>query len=638
MRWLAFGTYDVRRHPRVGVLIEGLRSSGDEVIEVNAPLDLDTAARVQLVQQPWRIPVTAVRLAGRWLRLARRSRGLDADALLVGYLGHLDVRLARLLFRRTPIVLDHLVSLAGTADDRGLAGSGGRTYRALDAIDRAALKTADIILVDTAEHAAAVEGVVGDRAVVVPVGAEHDWFGARQDLVADRAAGPLRVVFFGLFTALQGTATVGKALGLLSADDSVVITMVGNGQDYPECRRLAAANPRVTWIDWVPRSDLPDLVAAHDVCLGVFGTTSKARNVVPTKVYQGAAVGCAIVTSDTAPQRRILGDAACFVPAGDPVALAAALTGLSADRGRLAGLRRRAARRADDVFLAASVVAPLRQRLGDEELARCPVRANGSPGAASAGSPPESAARIPDAPLAPRAALRWDVVRRFASDVAPSTILEIGCGMGAMGMRLARLAEYTAVEPDDRSFATAHARITPVGGTVLQGDHTTVPEGRQYDLVCAFEVLEHISDDDGALKDWLDLVRPGGRLLLSVPAEPEKFGPWDTMVGHYRRYDAEQLTARLTAAGAVVQTVTHYAWPLGYLMEWVRNAIAARRQIDEDDTPEDRSTSSGRSLQPRKVVIGRAVELAVFPWARLQRLHPRGGPGLVALATRPETG
>ncbi len=230
MRWLAFGTYDVRRHPRVGVLIEGLRSSGDEVIEMNAPLDLDTAARVQLVQQPWRIPVTAVRLAGRWLRLARRSRGLDADALLVGYLGHLDVRLARLLFRRTPIVLDHLVSLAGTADDRGLAGSGGRTYRALDAIDRAALKTADIILVDTAEHAAAVEGVVGDRAVVVPVGAEHDWFGARQDLVADRAAGPLRVVFFGLFTALQGTATVGKALGLLSADDSVVITMVGNGR------------------------------------------------------------------------------------------------------------------------------------------------------------------------------------------------------------------------------------------------------------------------------------------------------------------------------------------------------------------------------------------------------------------------
>ncbi len=215
--------------------------------------------------------------------------------------------------------------------------------------------------------------------------------------------------------------------------------------------------------------------------------------------------------------------------------MAAALTGLSADRGRLAGLRRRAARRADDVFRAASVVAPLRQRLGDEELARCPVRANGSPGAASAGSPPESAAQLPDAPLAPRAALRWDVVRQFASDVAPSTILEIGCGMGAMGMRLARLAEYTAVEPDNRSFATAHTRITPVGGTVLQGDHTTVPEGRQYDLVCAFEVLEHISDDDGALKDWLDLVRPGGRLLLSVPAEPEKFGPWDTMVGHYRR-------------------------------------------------------------------------------------------------------
>src|SRR3954452_15942537 len=119
MQWLAFGTYDVGRHPRVGVLIEGLRACGDDVVEVNTPLDLNTAARVRLLQQPWRIPATAVRLAACWLQLTHRSRGLRSggfqpDAVLVGYLGHLDVRLARLLFRHTPIVLDQLVSLAGT--------------------------------------------------------------------------------------------------------------------------------------------------------------------------------------------------------------------------------------------------------------------------------------------------------------------------------------------------------------------------------------------------------------------------------------------------------------------------------------------------------------------------------------------
>ena len=57
-------------------------------------------------------------------------------------------------------------------------------------------------------------------------------------------------------------------------------------------------------------------MADHDVCLGIFGTGAKAPRVVPNKVFQGAAAGCAIVTSDTAPQRRVLGDAARARAAG----------------------------------------------------------------------------------------------------------------------------------------------------------------------------------------------------------------------------------------------------------------------------------------------------------------------------------
>src|SRR4051812_8097725 len=275
MRWLMFGTYDVARHPRVGVLLEGLRVNGDDVIALNEPLDLDTAARVQLLKQPWRIPLTAVRLAGCWIRLIRRSRGITADAVLVGYLGHFDVRLARLLFRRTPVALDHLVSLAGTAGDRGLAGSDGVMHRLLAAIDRGAVRAADVVIVDTDEHARNVTELTG-HVVVVPVGAESDWFSARPETAADRP-GPLRVVFFGLFTALQGTTTIGRALAQL-ADDDITVTMIGTGQDYEECRRIAGVNGGVTWIDWVARADLPALVASHDVCLGIFGTTAKSRN------------------------------------------------------------------------------------------------------------------------------------------------------------------------------------------------------------------------------------------------------------------------------------------------------------------------------------------------------------------------
>ncbi|MDG4789931.1 class I SAM-dependent methyltransferase [Micromonospora sp. WMMD1102] len=244
-------------------------------------------------------------------------------------------------------------------------------------------------------------------------------------------------------------------------------------------------------------------------------------------------------------------------------------------------------------------------------------------------------ALVADPPLPPRAALRWHVVRPIVAQCRPATILELGCGLGSVGTRLARLASYTAAEPDPRSFRTAHDRITPLGGTVLNGDHRQVPAGVGYDLVCAFEVLEHIADDLPVLTEWLTLVRPGGRLLLSVPADPERFGPWDTLVGHYRRYSAEQLRQLLLDAGASDVRLVHYGWPLGYLLDSVRDRWAGRPAGQTGGTTEQRTSTSGRILQPRGALAGEMIRMAVSPFALLQRMRPDRGPGLVAVATRP---
>ena len=365
MRVLAFGTYDVRSHPRTGVLIEGLRASGDEVVEVNVPLGLDTANRLAMLRQPWRLPAGALRLAHCWLLLAVRGRRAyrrqAPDAVLVGYLGHFDVQLARLLFRRATIVLDHLIFAADTAVDRRL--SGALTVRLLEALDRRALRSADVILLDSVEHAALVPAELADRALVVPVGAPAAWFDA--GLPAGPRTDPevLRVAFFGLFTPLQGTPTIGRALGLLADTPRVHALVIGAGQDRAETRRLARANLAVSWVDWVPPAELPAVVAAHDVCLGIFGRGAKALRVVPNKVYQGAAAGCAVVTSDTRPQREALGGAAVFVPPGDADALAAALRRLAEDPPALAKLRAAARDRARERFASTVVVTALRDRL-----------------------------------------------------------------------------------------------------------------------------------------------------------------------------------------------------------------------------------------------------------------------------------
>jgi glycosyltransferase involved in cell wall biosynthesis len=367
MRVLLFGTYDTSTHPRVATIAEGLRVRGVEVAECNAPLGLDTAARVDMLARPWRVPALLARLARRWVTLARAARRMPApDVVLVGYLGHFDVHLARLIFRRVPVVLDHLVGASDTARDRRL--DGGPRQALLRMIDSAALRSADIVVVDTEEQLAALPQQHRARAVVVPVGAPPAWHSAAEDSAAEDSAarpagrqdasGPLRVVFFGLYTPLHGTPVIGAALGRI-AGAPIEVTMIGGGQDEAETRNAAAANHAVRWLDWVPAAELPALVAGHHVCLGIFGTGPKALRVVPNKVFQGAAAGCAIVTSDTAPQRRVLGEAAVLVPPGDPEALAGVLLRLAGDRAEVARLRRLAHRLAGQRFTPEQIVAPL---------------------------------------------------------------------------------------------------------------------------------------------------------------------------------------------------------------------------------------------------------------------------------------
>ncbi|MGO2658734.1 glycosyltransferase [Mycetocola reblochoni] len=382
---LGFGSYDTGKHPRVGIILDGLREHGAEVAEINHPLGFSTAERVRMLAQPWRLPAFGWRMLRCWWLMAADARrlrrtGARVDAVVVGYMGHFDVLVARRLFRRVPIVLDHLIFAGDTAQDRGATGL---KVRLLNRLDRAATSAADIVVVDTEEHRALLPDP--DRGVVVPVGARQEWFDAAaraahgastagspvptgtahgaDGRAADPGDGRLSVIFFGLFTPLQGAPVIAEALRIASgAGAPVRATLVGTGQDYDAARAILDGTDGVEWIDWVDHRELPDLVAAHDVCLGIFADTAKALRVVPNKVYEGLAAGCAVVTSDTGPQRRALGDALALVAPADPSALAAELVSLATDSERLDALRSRSRAGADRVR-AAVIVEPLRRRL-----------------------------------------------------------------------------------------------------------------------------------------------------------------------------------------------------------------------------------------------------------------------------------
>lgn len=236
--------------------------------------------------------------------------------------------------------------------------------------------------------------------------------------------------------------------------------------------------------------------------------------------------------------------------------------------------------------------------------------------------------------LPPNAWLRWEAVASRLPSAAES-LLEIGCGQGGFGARLARRYRYVGIEPDPASFEVARARLDG-SGEVRNGDLSVVGSAERFDVVCAFEVLEHMADDRRTVEQWLSHVRPGGWLLLSAPAWPNRYSAWDELVGHYRRYDPEQLMQMLTETGLEQVQAAAFGAPLGYLLEAVRNALARRRLAAAGAlSAEERTAGSGRLLTPRDGVAAAGSMLVSLPFRKLQRAFPGKGVGLVASGRLP---
>ena len=224
--------------------------------------------------------------------------------------------------------------------------------------------------------------------------------------------------------------------------------------------------------------------------------------------------------------------------------------------------------------------------------------------------------------------MRWALIEPLL-DSRIESVLEIGVGQGALGYRLAERYRYVGLELDERALAVARRRFGQ--GTLVHGDLDALPAGERFDLIVATEVLEHYEDDVGALRLWRERLVPGGALLLSVPAFPERFGPWDVKAGHFRRYERDGLAAALEAGGFEPLAIRTYGFPLGNLLESVRDAVARRHTAA--GSMSERTAASGRLLQP-SALTGVLTAGAGAVGGLLQRPFTDGrhGVGFVALA------
>jgi len=139
----------------------------------------------------------------------------------------------------------------------------------------------------------------------------------------------------------------------------------------------------------------------------------------------------------------------------------------------------------------------------------------------------------------------------------PAQILEVGCGPGGNLAMLKRFGEVTALEPDDASRAYAAERTgVRVEGGLLPDGLPFAPAS--FDLVCAFDVIEHVDEDAASVAALARLLKPGGYLATTVPGQPWMWSRHDELHHHKRRYRLGAYRAMFEAAGLKVTTSSYF--------------------------------------------------------------------------------
>lgn len=327
------GTWELD-YPRNTLIIQALRDAGVRVETCHFSIQSGSGGAWKLAPGMLLLLAFRVLLAYLWLIPNVALRLLRCDALVVGYIGQLDMivlgSLARLMGR--PVIFNPLVSLTDTLiEDRQRLSSRGLPGRLVGLVDRLSMRLATVVLADTAENAeffAERFGVDPERLAVVQVGVPEEIF--QPVGRPETRIGPLDVLFVGKFIPLHGVDTIIRAAAMLQQRGSAVrIELVGTGQHYIKARELASwlKVDNIVWTDWIPFDELGTRIATADVILGIFDAGDKASRVIPNKVHQALACAVPVVTADTPAVRTFLEDgvSAMLVPPANPERLAQAI-------------------------------------------------------------------------------------------------------------------------------------------------------------------------------------------------------------------------------------------------------------------------------------------------------------------------
>ena len=180
-----------------------------------------------------------------------------------------------------------------------------------------------------------------------------------------------------------------------------------------------------------------------------------------------------------------------------------------------------------------------------------------------------------------RRAILHSILKRLPTST-DTKILEVGAGTGGNLAMLGAYGSVSAIEPDaaarsiaqQRSIADIEAGVLPNGLPFKDGF---------FDLVAALDVLEHVQEDEASLKAIGRKLRPGGQLLLTVPAYGWLWSEHDELHHHFRRYTKSEFSEVLISAGFKIQKISYFnafLFPAIFFIRWMKKMLKITTRDD----------------------------------------------------------
>jgi SAM-dependent methyltransferase len=225
-------------------------------------------------------------------------------------------------------------------------------------------------------------------------------------------------------------------------------------------------------------------------------------------------------------------------------------------------------------------------------------------------------------------------LKRVKASSNVRSILEVGCGTGVVLAALQRMfpeSHITGMDLFEDGLALARRRF---GGTLIQGDVLTQRFDARLDMLGAFDVIEHLDDDQGVLERFRDQLVPGGHVIITVPAYPSLWSYFDEIAHHRRRYSPDEVRRKLLNAGFVNVYVTPFMTALFPVM-WLKRRIFGRQLSGAP--PHEQQTAAERDLRV-PMLINLLMDVLLWPDAQLisHRRRLPFGTSLLAVAETPK--